>query len=78
LFWPQTRYAAVVDQCTVRLADVEPYRPGESHRRELPTLRAVLADAGPLDLLIVDGFVDLDPDSRPGSELGRATQLRRC
>jgi deoxyribonuclease V len=60
------RYATVTDQRTVRLADVEPYRPGEFDRRELPALRAVLADAGPLDLLIVDGYVDLDPDRRPG------------
>jgi deoxyribonuclease V len=60
------RYAAVVDQRTVRLADVEPYRPGEFYRRELPALRVVLADISPLDLLIVDGYVDLDPDGRPG------------
>lgn len=60
------RFAAVVDQRTVRLADVEPYRPGEFYRRGLPALHAVLTDAGPLDLLIVDGYVDLDPDGRPG------------
>ena len=60
------RYATVVDQRTVHLTEVEPYRPGEFYRRELPALRAVLADDGPLDLLIVDGYVDLDPDGRPG------------
>lgn len=61
-----TQYATVIDQRTVDLAEVEPYRPGEFFRRELPALRAVLADAGPLDLLIVDGYVDLDPEGRPG------------
>jgi deoxyribonuclease V len=61
-----TRYATVADERTVQLPEVEPYRPGEFYRRELPALRAVLADAGPLDLLIVDGYVDLDPDGRPG------------
>jgi deoxyribonuclease V len=60
------RYATVTDRRTVRLADVERYRPGEFYCCELPALRAVLADAGPLDLLIVDGHVDLDPDGRTG------------
>lgn len=35
-------------------------------RRELPALRAVLTGAGRLDLLVVDGYVDLDPHGRPG------------
>ncbi|HET9653910.1 MAG TPA: endonuclease V [Kineosporiaceae bacterium] len=60
------RYEAVTSQRTVLLAEVEAYRPGEFFRRELPALRAVLAGTGPLDLLIVDGYVDLDPDGRPG------------
>jgi deoxyribonuclease V len=60
------RYATAIDQRTVRLAEVEPYRPGEFYRRELPALCAVLTGLGPLDVLIVDGYVDLDPDGRPG------------
>lgn len=60
------RFAPIIDQRTIHLANVEPYRPGEFYRRELPALRAVLAGLGPLDLLIVDGYVDLDPDGKPG------------
>ena len=45
---------------------VSPYSPGEFYRRELPPLRAVLASAGPFRLIVVDGYVDLDPGGRPG------------
>jgi deoxyribonuclease V len=45
---------------------VAPYSPGGFFRRELPPLRAVLALAGPLRLVVVDGYVDLDPGGRPG------------
>ena len=34
---------------------VAPYRPGEFYLRELPPLRAVLADLDELGLLVVDG-----------------------
>jgi deoxyribonuclease V len=60
------RYGTVLDRRTVTLTDVEPYRPGAFYLRELPALRAVLAGLEPLDLLIVDGYVDLDPDGTPG------------
>ena len=45
---------------------VAPYRPGEVYPRELPPLRAVLADLDELGLLVVDGYADLDPAGRPG------------
>ena len=45
---------------------VDPYRPGEFYRRELPPLRAVIPAADELALIVVDGYVDLDPDGRPG------------
>ena len=48
------------------LPDVEPYRPGQFYLRELPPLRAVLDGLAEVALLIVDGYADLDPDSRPG------------
>ena len=59
------------------LDEVAPYRPGNFYERELPAIRAVLAQTGPVELLVVDGFVDLDPAGRPGlgahvhAELGR-------
>ena len=43
-----------------------PYVPGEFYLRELPPLRAVIPVSGELSLIVVDGYVDLDPDGRPG------------
>jgi deoxyribonuclease V len=60
------RYQTVVAEHVANLAHVVPYRPGEFFARELPALRAVLAEAGRVDLLVVDGYVDLDPAGRPG------------
>jgi deoxyribonuclease V len=42
------------------------YRPGEFYRRELPPLRAVIERSARLELIVVDGYVDLDPAGRPG------------
>jgi deoxyribonuclease V len=60
------RFAKVIDERVGWLADVAPYEPGSFVRRELPPMRVVLVDAAALDLLIVDEYVDLDPDGRPG------------
>ena len=43
-----------------------PYVPGKFYLRELPPLRAVIPAGGGLCLIVVDGYVDLDPDGRPG------------
>jgi deoxyribonuclease V len=59
-------FERVERQLVAGLDDVAPYRPGSFFERELPAIRAVLAPAGPLDLLVVDGYVDLDPAGRPG------------
>ena len=48
------------------IAEVAPYLPGQFWQRELPPLRAVLEGAGTMAVLVIDGFVDLDPDGRPG------------
>lgn len=42
------------------------YVPGELYRRELPPLRAVIPADGRVSLIVVDGYVDLDPGGRPG------------
>lgn len=60
------RFATIRSEHTVTLADVAPYEPGKFFARELPALRAVLADATDLDLIVVDGYVDLDPHGRAG------------
>ncbi|MER7007394.1 endonuclease V [Dactylosporangium sp. NPDC000555] len=48
------------------LDDVAAYEPGSFYKRELPAIRAVLAGVEPVELLVVDGYVDLDPAGRPG------------
>jgi deoxyribonuclease V len=47
-------------------ATVEAYHPGRFYRRELPPIAAVLATTERLDLLVIDGYVDLDPTGTPG------------
>jgi deoxyribonuclease V len=59
-------FAAVDAEWTAEIPVAAPYRSGQFFLRELPPLRAVLADAGPLRLIVVDGYVDLDPAGRPG------------
>jgi deoxyribonuclease V len=59
-------FATVVDERVAWLAHVDPYEPGSFFRRELPATRAVLDGVPDLGLLIVDGYVDLDPAGRPG------------
>lgn len=59
-------FSAVVAENTVVVPEVMAYQPGEFYRRELPPLRAVLRGVAGLDLLIVDGYADLDPSGRPG------------
>ena len=59
-------FAHVLAERTALVPRVAPYRPGEFYLRELPPLRAVLADLDGLGLLVVDGYADLDPGGRPG------------
>jgi deoxyribonuclease V len=62
------RFATLVAERVAHLVRVAPYRPGAFFERELPALAAVLDGAGAdeLELLVVDGYVDLDPAGRPG------------
>jgi deoxyribonuclease V len=59
-------FAPIAEEKVCRLEDVAPYEPGRFFVRELPAIRAVVARAGALDLLVIDGYVDLDPSGRPG------------
>jgi deoxyribonuclease V len=59
-------FATLVEERTVLVDQVAEYRPGRFYERELPALERVLSGVAPLDLLIVDGYVDLDPEGRPG------------
>jgi deoxyribonuclease V len=59
-------FAEILAQRTAFVPHVAPYVPGQFLKRELPPLRAVLAGVAGIELLIVDGYVDLTPDGRPG------------
>ena len=58
---------APADVLVATIDSVEPYEPGAFYRRELPCLLAVLALAkAPLSAVVIDGFVWLSRDQRPG------------
>ena len=59
-------FAEILAQKTAFVPEVAPYVPGQFRERELPPLRAVLAGVTGIELLVVDGYVDLAPDGRPG------------
>lgn len=60
------RFASIVDERVRWLPEVAPYEPGRFFARELPAVRAVLTDVGAVDLVVIDGYVDLDGTGRPG------------
>lgn len=60
------RFAALVDEQVAWLDHVTAYQPGRFVTRELPPIAGILAHAGRLDLLVIDGYVDLDPTGAPG------------
>jgi deoxyribonuclease V len=59
-------FSAITTEKVVVVDEVVPYVPGEFWRRELPCLRAVLDGVPDVELLVVDGYVDLEPAGRPG------------
>lgn len=60
------RFAHIVEERVRWLAEAAAYQPGSFATRELPAIAAVLADTPELDLVLIDGYVDLDPHGRPG------------
>jgi deoxyribonuclease V len=60
-------FAELVVELAVHQDEVAPYRAGAFYERELPALlAAVRAAPQPPDLLVVDGYVTLDPHGRQG------------
>src|SRR5215469_5682756 len=59
-------FSSITCEKTVFVTEVAAYRPGSFYERELPPLRAVLAGLDDVGLLVIDGYVDLDPLGRPG------------
>jgi deoxyribonuclease V len=60
------RFAHLVEERACWSAEAAPYRPSNFFVRELPAIEAVLASTDALDLVVIDGYVDLDPYGRPG------------
>ena len=59
-------FSRVLAQNTAFVPQVAAYIPGQFFQRELPPLRAVLAGVTGIELLVIDGYVDLAPDGKPG------------
>jgi deoxyribonuclease V len=58
--------AKSLDEKVVHIQNVEPYQPGQFYRRELPCLLAILKKLPPVDTAIIDGYVWLAGESKPG------------
>jgi deoxyribonuclease V len=61
--WGDERPAGSV---TARVSPIAPYEPGAFYKRELPCLLEVLRKAGPVECVVIDGFVWLDQQGTPG------------
>jgi deoxyribonuclease V len=67
VLFPSWTDSAGLQEIVTRVPMPAEYRPGQFYLRELPCLLALLKLAKvPLDVLIVDGYVWLGKDSRPG------------
>jgi deoxyribonuclease V len=67
VFSPDPSFETISAERVVDVATVAQYQPGQFYLRELPALEAVLAGVDGLSLLLVDGYVDLEPGGlRPG------------
>lgn len=53
-------------EVVLTIEQVAPYQSGELYRRELPGLLSVLEQGPPAEIVIVDGYVWLDDEQRPG------------
>lgn len=52
---------------TVTLSEVRRYEPGQFYKRELPCILALLKKIDPLpDIILIDGYVHLGEDQKPG------------
>jgi deoxyribonuclease V len=59
-------FATIVEEHRFLLADVAECESGAFYLRELPAICGVLAGIADLELMLVDGYVDLDPAGLPG------------
>jgi deoxyribonuclease V len=61
--WQDSASSAEVVLSIVR---VEPYQSGQFYLRELPCLLAVLEEGPPAEIIVIDGYVWLGDQQRPG------------
>lgn len=67
---PDWRTDEIARTITKTISPVAPYEPGQFYQRELPCILSLLEDIdGDLEAIVVDGYVDLGGDAKPG--LGR-------
>lgn len=66
VFAGDREFSQIVGERTVFVPEVAAYVPGQFFLRELPPLRALLAGVTGIELLVVDGYVDLAPAGKPG------------
>jgi len=59
-------FSSITYEKTVFVEEAAAYLPGSFYERELPPLRAILAGLDDIGLLVIDGYVDLDPEGRSG------------
>ena len=61
--WPDSTSTAEV---VLPIAQVAPYQSGQFYLRELPCLLAVLEKGPPAEIIVIDGYVWLGDERRPG------------
>ena len=60
------RFERIVAEYVRWSDDAAAYQAGSFATRELPAITTLLEDVDALDLIVIDGYVDLDPGGRPG------------
>ena len=60
------RFERIISEHVHWVEGAAAYRPGNFATRELPAITALLDLVEALDLIVIDGYVDLDPHGRPG------------
>lgn len=72
LLFPYWDKADIAHTLTKEIAPIAPYEPGLFYKRELPCILSLLEDAvayypiAQLEAIVVDGFVTLGKDQKPG------------
>lgn len=72
LLFPLWRKNNIAHTLTKTIYSISPYEPGSFYKRELPCILSLLADLAvqqpihQLDAIVVDGFVTLGADQKPG------------